>query len=288
LRVHSGFIIAPDRRTAEYSVQAVVGPPAKADAFLAARDIGALVNSAEQSISEANGAGGRTFVENGYWLFALAGRNDAPSGILAAERPAGRTDLTDEESDIVAVLVDRASVAVEDVQLQRSILDTLKGVAPNIEQVQQWGSQLRFASPLALAQLEADPLYTPEFHHAVREALSHYWGGPKLTGNRLLTIGVVQEVLAENSNSPSQALRAVLRQAVETMRPADERDPMSSEWILYNILRLRFLQGKRVKEIVQELAMSESDFYRKERAAIREVARALAMMENACVERHRQ
>jgi hypothetical protein len=34
--------------------------------------------------------------------------------------------------------------------------------------------------------------------------------------------------------------------------------------------------------------MSESDFYRKERAAIREVARALAMMENACVERHRQ
>ena len=110
-------------------------------------------------------------------------------------------------------------------QLQRSILDTLKGVAPEIEQVQQWGSQLRYASPLALAQLEADPLYTPEFHHAVREALSHYWGGPKLTGNRLLTLGVVQDVLTENSNNPSQALRAVLRQAVETMRPADERDP---------------------------------------------------------------
>jgi len=75
---------------------------------------------------------------------------------------------------------------------------------------------------------------------------------------------------------------------VESLRPADERDQMASEWILYNILRLRFLQGKRVKEIVQDLAMSESDFYRKERAAVREVARVLATMENACVERQRQ
>ncbi len=291
LRVPSGFIIAPDRRTSEFCVQAVVGPATKAEAFLAATDTAALVRSAESSLSEANGGGVHTLVENGYWLFPLAGRNDAASGILAAERPAQRTDLTDEENEIVAVLVDRASVAVEDVQLQRSILDTLKGFAPEIEQVQQWGSQLRYASPSALAQLEADPLYTPEFHHAVREALSHYWGGPKLTGNRLLTLGVVQAALADNNNNPSQALRSVLRQAVETMRPPDERDPMSSEWILYNILRLRFLQGKRVKEIVQELAMSESDFYRKERAAIREVARALALLENAQnahVERQRQ
>jgi len=289
LRVRSGFIIAPDRRTAEFTVQAVVGPAVRAQGFLASADMAALSKSVQQGVDENNGTNGNNghlFVQNGYWLFPLAGRADEAAGFLAAEKAPERADLSAEERDIVQVLVDRASIAVEDVQLQRSVLDTLKGVAPEIERVQQWGSQLRYASPSALAQLDADPLFTPEFHRAVRDALSHYWGGPKLTGNPLLKLNVVQAALAENNNNPSQALRAVLRQSVETLRPADERDQMANEWILYNILRLRFLQGKRVKEIVQDLAMSESDFYRKERAAIREAARALAALENSHVESH--
>jgi hypothetical protein len=282
LRVRCGFIVAPDRRTAEFAIQSVVGSAARAKDFLASTDVQALVKSAQQDVAEMNGNGhSLVLVQDGYWLFPLSGRDEEMSGFLAAEKLPQRAVLTAEEREIVQVLVDRASIAVEDVQLQRSILDTLRGVAPEIEQVQQWGSQLRYASPTTLAQLEGDPLYTPEFHRAVRDALSHYWGGPKLTGNPLLTLRIVQDALAENSNNPSQALRAVLRQSVETLRPSDERDPMANDWILYNILVLRFLQGKRVKEIVQELAMSESDFYRKERAAIREVARALATVENA-------
>jgi hypothetical protein len=279
LRVRSGFIAVPDRRTGGYSLQAVVGPIAKARSFLEQDGIKTLAMISQQGAGEGNGNNGYPLASDGYWLFPLAGQGDEPPGVLAAEKPQQRPDLSAEEMEIVQVLVDRASIAVEDVQLQRSIVQTLKGVAPEIEQVQQWGSQLRFASPSALAQLEADPLYTPEFHRAVRDALSHYWGGPKLTGNPLLNLRVVQAALPENNNNPSQALRAVLRQSVETLRPADDRDPMANEWILYNILRMRFLQGKRVKEIVQELAMSESDFYRKERAAIREVARALATIE---------
>jgi hypothetical protein len=42
---------------------------------------------------------------------------------------------------------------------------------------------------------------------------------------------------------------------------------------------MRFIQGKRVREIADKLAMSESDLYRKQRVAIEEVARALAAME---------
>ncbi len=287
LRVRSGFIVAQDRRTAEFTVQSLVGPSAAAQTFTGATDVAALALSAQQLPAETNGNNGHTMEHLGYWIFPLAGSGDEAAGFLAVEKPAQRADLTAEEREIVDVLVDRASTAVEDVQLQRSILDTLKGVAPEIEQVQQWGSQLRYASPSTLAQLDVDPLFTPEFHRAVRDALSHYWGGPKLTDNPLLKLSVVHTALAENNNNPSQALRAVLRQSVETLRPPDERDPMSSEWILFNILHLRFLQGKRVKEIVQELAMSESDFYRKERAAIREAARALASLEKAHVESQR-
>jgi hypothetical protein len=48
---------------------------------------------------------------------------------------------------------------------------------------------------------------------------------------------------------------------------------------LYNILELKVIQGKKVREIAYQLAMSESDLYRKQRVAIQEVARTLASME---------
>jgi DNA-binding transcriptional regulator LsrR (DeoR family) len=71
----------------------------------------------------------------------------------------------------------------------------------------------------------------------------------------------------------------VLRQAIENLRPNDQLDPSAQEWLLYNILQLRFLQGKRVRDIAERLAMSESDLYRKQRIAVEEVARQLALME---------
>ena len=56
-------------------------------------------------------------------------------------------------------------------------------------------------------------------------------------------------------------------------------EPTAQEWVLYNVLHLRFLQGLRIREIAARLAMSESDFYRKQRVAIEEVARQIALME---------
>ena len=70
-----------------------------------------------------------------------------------------------------------------------------------------------------------------------------------------------------------------LKQAIEHMRPDGQRKMTAPEWVLYNILELKFLQGRRVREIALRLAMSESDLYRKQRVAIEEVARVLADME---------
>ena len=55
----------------------------------------------------------------------------------------------------------------------------------------------------------------------------------------------------------------------------------ASEWIVYNILDLRFVERLRIREITQRLAMSESDFYRKQRIAVEQVAQTLAQMEMA-------
>jgi hypothetical protein len=58
----------------------------------------------------------------------------------------------------------------------------------------------------------------------------------------------------------------------------------TTEWILYNILEMKFIQGRRVRDVARRLAMSESDLYRKQRVAIENVARTVAGMERAALE----
>ncbi len=83
----------------------------------------------------------------------------------------------------------------------------------------------------------------------------------------------------QHDGNASRALRAILGQAIDNLRPDGERRMTTAEWLLYNILELKFIQGMRVRDIAHRLAMSESDLYRKQRVAIKEVAQALAEME---------
>ena len=53
----------------------------------------------------------------------------------------------------------------------------------------------------------------------------------------------------------------------------------SSEWVVYNILEAKFVQGRPIREIADRMAISESDFYRKQRAAIGQLAKTLIAME---------
>ena len=71
----------------------------------------------------------------------------------------------------------------------------------------------------------------------------------------------------------------MLAQAIENLKPEGERSMTTTEWILYNILEMRFLQGRKVRDVALRLAMSESDLYRKQRFAIEEVARQIGEME---------
>ena len=88
----------------------------------------------------------------------------------------------------------------------------------------------------------------------------------------------MQQRLAEHNNNPVNTLRSILRQAIERVRPDGDRR-FTAEWILYNILEMKFLEGRKVREVALRLAMSEADLYRKQRVAIEEVAKAVADME---------
>jgi len=223
---------------------------------------------------------GRFFVWNGYWLIPLYTRSDEVLlGFLGVVPRLPHPALSPEEEELLDALARQAEAALEDRLIQQSLFGALERMMPQIEDIQRRGGLLRYEGPSALAGL-ADPVIDPEFPRWVRDALSHYWGGPKLTRSPLLKLQVVERASEELGNR-ANALRSVLQQAIERLRPEGDRSMTAAEWLLYNILELKFLRGYRVRDVAMRLAMSESDLYRKQRVAIEEVARTLAEMEQA-------
>ena len=115
-----------------------------------------------------------------------------------------------------------------------------------------------------------------------KDALSHYWGGPRLSDSPLLELEVVKSTAEEMNDTPTNALRSVLKKALEKLRPEGER-AYNGEWTLYNIIDLKFFEKEKVKDIVRRLAMSEADFYRKQKVAVEAMAKEIIRMEQ---ERH--
>jgi hypothetical protein len=82
----------------------------------------------------------------------------------------------------------------------------------------------------------------------------------------------------EHDGNAANALRSILRRAIDRTRPEGERR-FTAEWVLYNILEMKFLEGRKVRDVAMRLAVSEADLYRKQRVAIEAVAQAVAQME---------
>ena len=93
-----------------------------------------------------------------------------------------------------------------------------------------------------------------------------------------MNLQVVQENALKHEGNNANALRSILRNAIEFVKPEGERR-FTAEWILYNILEMKFLEGRKVREIALKLSMSEADLYRKQRVAIEAVANAVLEME---------
>jgi hypothetical protein len=221
-----------------------------------------------------------------YWVIPLLEPADAapelpPSqpellGFLGVERPLD-AELEPEQAEALVILTERAALALADRRRQAQVFSSLEALTPQMDFVQR----LRAASRYDGSEVLSTPslvLEDRKLSQWVKEALNHYWGGPKLTQSPLLDLQIVRNALAANEDNPTNALRAVLRQAMEQIKPPGERR-FTAEWILYNILEMKFLEGRKVREIALRLAMSEADLYRKQRVAIEAMAAAIVAME---------
>jgi hypothetical protein len=231
-----------------------------------------------------NGENGRhEFTWGDFWILPLHQRRvngDRDEvrpllGVLGVARRGSRP-MDKDQRDAVWLLADRAALALEDRQLQQRVFRSLEDLQPQIDMLQRMRAAGRYDTH---ASLLTDPLPgESDLVDWVKDALTHYWGGPKLTNSPLMKLKVVQMLAEEYEGNTSNALRALLRKAVDQIKPEGERR-FTSEWILYNILEMKFIEGRKVREVAGRLAMSEADLYRKQRVAVEAVARAILDME---------
>lgn len=267
LQTPKAFIIALDAGDLEMMVNIGEPPPMES-----------ISDSLDQVVSQ-NGNGVGFFVWNNFWLVPLHRKraNDgALLGIMGIARKADNT-LEVDQKEAVMILADRAAVALEDHVWQQEIFSSIETLSPQIDLIQRLRAASRYGGTEVLTTPDV-PLESPDLVRWVKDALTHYWGGPRLTDSPLLSLKVVQQTLDEHQDNPANALRAILRQAVDQVRPEGERR-FTGEWILYNILEMKFMEGKKVREIATRLSMSEADLYRKQRVAIEAVASAILDME---------
>jgi hypothetical protein len=234
----------------------------------------ANLNSSEGFI-EANGVGYLPLV-------AMDGAEKAAGkeelvGILAAPLPSA--ELIDEDQmESISLLAERAALAIKDRQVQQQILRSITSLQAEVDLIQEMRAT---ASIEPVLNLQApNRVLKPDFADWVRDGLTHYWGGPKLTNSPLLELKIVQKSGVDQDGNRTNGLRSVLKEAIERTKPQGERK-YTGDWLLYNLLDMKYIQGRKVREVAHKLAISEADLYRKQRVAIEAVALNILEMENA-------
>ena len=190
-------------------------------------------------------------------------------------------EMDEEYLHSINLLAARVAIALRDWRMQQQVFQSLESLQPQVALIQQ----LRAASSYNKIGVLLDEVDLPDedFVSWVKDALSHYWGGPKLTESPLLNLSIVRTAVKDYDGNSANALRGILKTAVDNIKPDGERR-FTAEWILYNILELKFLEGRKVREVAARLAMSEADLYRKQRVALEEVSKVIISMEMAARE----
>lgn len=238
------------------------------------------LNKALQVLQE-NGHGRREYWWDNYLIFPLFREAETLEGtpillgILGVVQKQKQT-LSPEQRQALELLLQRGAMALYDRLLQQRVFRSLADLRPQVDMFQRLRALGRYDSRTSLLQEVLPP--ESDLASWVKDALTHYWGGPKLTQSPLLQLQIVQKAMREHGESPANALRAVLRMALDSVRPEGERR-FTPEWILFNILEMKFIEGRKVREVANRLAMSEADLYRKQRVAIEQIARVLLDME---------
>jgi len=221
---------------------------------------------------------GEAFIRwDGHWVLPLRDKTGQELvGLIGLRAPEVEMPLPPERQAVLDQLLLQASAALADRRLQQVVFDAFTPLLPELRDIQMRGGVLRYEGESAIGFSLAQ---SPELPQWVHDALAHYWGGPRLTENPLLELQIVRQAASDHEGDMVKGLRSVLANAIERLRPDGERKLTAPEWLLYNILEMKFLRGQKVRQVAMRLAVSESDLYRKQKVAIENLADILTEME---------
>lgn len=219
------------------------------------------------------------FSSGKFWIIPLFNSTvpDEILGLIGVEAPA--ESLHGEEIKALQILIGRAQQALEDRSFQQQVFSSIEDLTPQMNRIQQMRAAARYDGTKVLMMENPEQIVDEStLTEWVRDALSDYWGGPDLSESPLLQLEVVQNSLDEHDGVSVKAVRAILREAIEKIRPEGTRR-FTLDWVLYNILEMKFLKGQKVRDVAKRLAMSEANLYRKQKIAIEVVAKTILEME---------
>jgi hypothetical protein len=233
----------------------------------------------EVTYSDDNAQEFEIFSWGDFWLIPLFSSTNQEDlmGLLGVEIP--QEDIQGDQKEAFHILIRRAAEALDDRQSQQQVFNTIEDLTPQVSRIQQLRAAARYDGTSVLTSSANDfSLDEGTLTEWVRDALSDYWGGPDLSESPLLQLEIVQNALEEHDGISVKAVRSILREAIDKIRPEGTRR-FTLDWVLYNILEMKFLKGQKVRDVAKRLAMSEANLYRKQKIAIEVVAKTILEME---------
>ncbi len=130
-------------------------------------------------------------------------------------------EIKDDDREAVLQLAERATLAIKDHAIQKQVIESLSALQTEVDYLQN----IRAASSFNVDKLKN--IEQPELPEGmatwVKDALTHYWGGPKLTNNPLMQLKVVEEESENQMATAPTRLRSVLTEAIEMIKTSGER-----------------------------------------------------------------
>ncbi|MGD2058214.1 MAG: histidine kinase N-terminal 7TM domain-containing protein, partial [Anaerolineales bacterium] len=123
---------------------------------------------------------GVIFSWDDYWLLPL--RLENPSeviGFMGVPSDGKESKFSVDEEERLQVLLERASIALAEKKLQREVFAVMDRLVPQVEAIQKIRAEARFAGTDALTGPIEGIGSEEELANLVKDALGHYWGGPR-------------------------------------------------------------------------------------------------------------
>ncbi|MCE7946633.1 MAG: hypothetical protein DYG88_04305 [Chloroflexi bacterium CFX4] len=277
LRVPSAFVAALNGESVTFEQQ--VGPLQPTVEALEAAHISSLFYSNGNGALPHADAPIEIVAWQSFWLIALrSGRGGRLIGVMGVWARSSTPNLQAEEKAVFRVLHQRVARVLDDMRLQADLFARLEDIIETSAAVQLASENVRYGNAAEAARLtqQEEAEGSPEFSEVIWGALRDFWGGPRLTDSRLLRLQQVETSLPEHGGDMAKAVRAMLSRAIESLKPDSSYSLTAAEWTLYNILDLRFVKGQKVRDVARKLAMSDADFYRKQRIAVERLAQVIS------------